>query len=263
MSALEIKDDFIDAHIYISQIFFINNDIATAISWLEKALAFDPPQKDLIFNNMGLLYAKKGEYLEAIKMFERALNVGTNSESVYNNLGTAHFSSGNFLKAVEYYGLAVECRPSLRNAYVESVQKAYIEFFKDEEFAYISEAANKHLQAGITDEDLSIYDEKIFEKYGREPVREAELLTNYARALDVTGRTDEAVEYLKIALRIAPKYHPGQFLLGTIYMKIGKLDDARTHLSSAVSLNPNHPPTQQALLQVNSMIQESQTNIGK
>lgn len=254
MRALNIKNDYTEAHINISQIYHINNDIPKAIEWLEKALSFNPPQKDLIFNNMGLLYARKGDYNTAVAMFERALTAMMNSEEVYNNLGTVNYSFGNYSKAIHYYKLALENRPSLKSGYIESLRRAIVEFYDDREFQQVSKTAEKQLNAGISDDDLAVYDSEIIKQYGRSSERESELLSNLARALEMNGEIDSAIESAMKALRFSPDSFAIHNQLGNLYLQKSLFKDARKHLSTSLRLNPSQPSIQTMLENIDRLL---------
>jgi len=257
MRAISVKQDFTEAYIFISQIYYLNDKITTAIDWLQKALAFNPPEKDLVLNNLGLLYAKKGEFIKAREMFEQALTVGMNTEMVYNNLGSVSLSLGDYAKAVEYYRFAVDSRPTVKSLYIESLRRAYIEYYHDEEDGYISVAAKKELSTEINEDDLARYDADIIEQFGRSKEREGELYSNLARALEMNGEIDEAFKNAAIALNYAPNSYEVQYRLGNLYLRKGMLEDAQRYINKSLKLNPNYEPARTAMQRISSIIGES------
>lgn len=80
------------------------------VSAAEKLLAFadDPTKPDWkTISARGTLLAKKGQYKDAIPMFERALQLSNNQPAVLNNLAMAHMMSGEPHKAEELLRKAV------------------------------------------------------------------------------------------------------------------------------------------------------------
>jgi protein O-mannosyl-transferase len=64
-----------------------------------------------------------------------------------------------------------------------------------------------------------------------------------ARALDELGRTDEAIAPLRAALRQTPGEGQLHALLGDLYRRAGRLDEARSELGEAERLAPSAPLT--------------------
>lgn len=257
IKALKIKPDYAEAHINLSQLFYLNGDIPKAIEWLHKAITFNPPQKDLIFNNLGLLYAQSGEFQTALNMFEQALSTGMKSEQVYNNIGTVNISLGNYVRAVEAYQAAIEHRPTVRSMYIEMLRKVAGECYDDEEQLYMYNAANEHLERGITDEELAVYDSVSVFRFARTEIRQAELYKNLSRALELNGELKEAIRYCEKALKLDANSPLIHYQLGNLYLKQMKLNQAHRHLQMAIRLNPRLNDARIALENVNRLIEKS------
>ncbi|MFN0218537.1 MAG: tetratricopeptide repeat protein [Hyphomicrobium sp.] len=66
------------------------------------AVADNPAKPDWrVISARGTVYAKQGDYKQAISAYERALTLSNNQPSVMNNLAMAHAMSGNATKAEE------------------------------------------------------------------------------------------------------------------------------------------------------------------
>lgn len=260
MEALKIKPDLPDAYINISQIYYLTGDIPRALEWLQKAIALDLPQKDLLFNNLGLLYARSGDPGTALKMFERALSSGMNPEQVYNNIGTANLSLGNYPQAVEAYRAAVDNRPTVRSMYFESLRRVVVEYYDNDELKEVYKAAKEQLYRGVTDEELAVYDSVSVFRFGRSPNRQAELYENLARTLELNGEFDEAMKYCGEALKIKPNSANLHFQLGGLYFRRMNLNEARRHFERAVRINPKLNSARLALEEVKRMIEGKREN---
>ena len=182
MYALQIKPDYADAYINLGKIYYLSGDIPAAINWLQKAVSLDLPQKDLVFNNLGLLYAQQGEYQTALAMFERALATGLSLEQIYSNIGKVQLSLGNYDKAEEAFQAALDQRPTVRNLYLEMLRKTMIDYRGDEEHADVYRAAQEQIERGLTDQELAAYDDEIVARFGRTEQRQVELERSLAYA---------------------------------------------------------------------------------
>jgi len=67
----------------------------------------------------------------------------------------------------------------------------------------------------------------------------ARAYNNVGLALDDQGRSDEAGEYVRQAIRLAPRYATAHSNLGMILAKQGKPDDAIEHIKKALEIQPN------------------------
>ena len=133
--ALKIKPDFAEAYSSMGQVYYRRGDLDNAIRWIKKSLSYNFPQKDLVMNNLGLLYAQKGEYSQALNIFEEVLSLGIRKENVYNNMGNVYMSMGNFNKGAVMYELSIENRPDIKSLYREMLYLTIVEYKDDKELA--------------------------------------------------------------------------------------------------------------------------------
>ena len=90
--------------------------------------------------NQGLDYFEKGDYENAIKDFNRALEINPKFAEAYNNRGNAYALMGDFERAIADFNRALEINPKLAGAYFnkglvydrlgrfQEAVKAYIDF---------------------------------------------------------------------------------------------------------------------------------------
>lgn len=83
-----------------------------AISVLQQGCDEDSERPDL-YNLLGFCYFKKERYEEAIKHFERAVQLNPASAMDYANLGVNHNRLGNKDEAIRYFTLALTMDPML------------------------------------------------------------------------------------------------------------------------------------------------------
>jgi arylsulfatase A-like enzyme/Flp pilus assembly protein TadD len=79
-----------------------------------REVEFDP----VAWNNLGIAYAKKGNFKDAIKAYEVGLSLDSKYSELLNNMGNAYFSLGLqtkdsyvFQNCLEYYKKAIEVDP--------------------------------------------------------------------------------------------------------------------------------------------------------
>jgi len=99
----------------IGAVHYKKNDLETALSYYERALAINPEKDDnLILTNLAGLYITQEQPRKAIPMLERSLEHAkkrknnSHQASILTNLGVAHGLTGNYQKAFEYYNSALE-----------------------------------------------------------------------------------------------------------------------------------------------------------
>jgi tetratricopeptide (TPR) repeat protein len=96
---------------------------------------------------------------------------------------------------------------------------------------------------GATSSQISYWHDgiRLFEHAIRVTTNNYVAETNLGVALQVHGRTDEALEHYLESLRINPSYEFSHYNLGLILAGQGKTDEAITHFSEAVRLNSRVP----------------------
>ena len=75
------------------------------------------PDADLAHNNLGLLLFRAGESEEAIKHFERALQIRPGSAHAHNNLANAYRVTGRPRQAAEHYEISLKLDPGNANTW--------------------------------------------------------------------------------------------------------------------------------------------------
>ncbi|MEA1955525.1 MAG: tetratricopeptide repeat protein [Campylobacterota bacterium] len=85
------------------------DDYEEAIKFTEKAIQIFPNNSDL-YNNMGIAYRKLGKYNEAIKAYEKAIEIKAN-DNIYYNMGIVYGELEEYDKAIEAFEKAIEINP--------------------------------------------------------------------------------------------------------------------------------------------------------
>jgi Tfp pilus assembly protein PilF len=189
MYALQIKPDYADAHIKLGKLYYLNGDVPTAITWLKKALGLNPPQKDLVLSNLGLLYASQGEFSKALQMFRQALSAGLDLSLIYENIGNVYVSMENYDSAIEAYQAAIENQVTIRSLYLEMLRKVLIDFVEDEKYKPVVNAAQRQLHNDLSGVDLEAYDSSVVIRFAYDPKRQQLLESKLAQAMRLRNQT--------------------------------------------------------------------------
>ena len=115
LKALEIRDDFVQAHFNLARLTLIEGDTARALASLRRAIEIAPDHTDAL-NLLGMELGKAGNFEEARTHLERAVSVDPDFSEAHNNLGTVFAASGELEKALEQFKEAVRADPANRGA---------------------------------------------------------------------------------------------------------------------------------------------------
>ena len=252
--ALRIKPDHAKSYALLAQLFHAAGDRENAMAHLKKAIALNPPQKDLFYNNLGILYAQKGELDTALVLFQTALATGMNTASIFQNIGLLHKSRHDYVAAALAFQEAVKHLPDMRSLYLEMLRAALTDYYDNEEKKAVYESIRAALGRGVSDVDLGVYDEDIVRQYVQNTPGAAEHYQNLGEALQILGRWQEAQQNFAAALRIFPAYAPAHLQLGLLFMRRGDLEAARREIELALKYDPRSSQALQVLGEVNQAL---------
>jgi len=74
------------------------------------------PENVILYNKLGVALRRQGKHLEALKCYQRALQLTPKSEKVYYNIGILYFDLGEKEKAYESFRTALRLRPDFAEA---------------------------------------------------------------------------------------------------------------------------------------------------
>jgi tetratricopeptide (TPR) repeat protein len=248
--ALKIKPNLAEAYISIAQIFFLNGKVDEAIATLNQALALNPPQKELAMNNLGLLYARKGDFDKALEIFQKALKVGIIDEQVCGNLGTVYMNLGKFPQAIEMYRSALKSEPTMQSRYREMLYKVIREYEDETEYASAWQSAEEQYQKGVPPEYYLAYDSDSIKEYARIQSQKASLLFRLGFALEMNGDLSQAESTYLQSLKLNPASLETNYRLGCLYMKLNQPTLARQYLQTTLRLNRYHREAASLLTQL-------------
>ncbi|MCS7249766.1 MAG: tetratricopeptide repeat protein [candidate division WOR-3 bacterium] len=170
---------------------------------------------------LGNILAKKQEYEEALKLYEKILSFDFFEEEkenvlsqVYCNQGYIFLNLNKIAEAIESFQKALELKPNYFEAYF-NLGNAY---FQKRDFSL----AEKNYQKALK---LNKRIPMVYFQLGR-------LYTEW-------NKKEKAIQYYKKLIALEPNNYMGLYNLGLLYRDLGKKEEAAKYLEKAIRLNPN------------------------
>ena len=199
-------------------------------------------------NNLGTIFANKGQFDEAIENYRKAIQINPNSAVPLYSLGLALAAKSQFDEAIENYRKAIQIDPDYRDALnslgvaladkgrfdeaIENYRKAIqIDPNYSEALNNLGEAL---LHQGQFDEAI-----KNFRKTIQIKPNNSEAQYNLGNALAAKGWFDEAIESFRKAIQINPKFSEALNNLGGALLHQGQFDEAIESFRKAIQIKPN------------------------
>jgi tetratricopeptide (TPR) repeat protein len=200
-----------------------NLDTPTA----SRAATISPPESSLYLK--GLAFLKSGQYAEAVKTLQQAIEHNPDDAAAYGKLGLAYAALGKYKEATVAFKLAIRIKPEVVDSqeYFQ-LSRSYTAL---EKFPQALEAAKQALYA-----------------------RRAELANQESKTADAPSLADlhytnglayynlklyyGAIEELKHAISLNPKHAPAYFGLAIIYLATGDRKSAEKQQPILESLDP-------------------------
>jgi len=98
---------------YYGMVYFKQQVFDQAREWFKRALKAEPTLEDkaIILAYMGCCYKEKGEYKQAIAIFNESLTCDPEQKEVYNFIGTCYHQLGKYEEAIEAFQKAIVLDP--------------------------------------------------------------------------------------------------------------------------------------------------------
>jgi tetratricopeptide (TPR) repeat protein len=177
---------------------------------------------DVMHYNLGVTYAERGRFAQAIRHYLKALQITPNFSQAHNNLGTVCLKLGRTNDAFRHYREALKVDPDFAEAHC-NLGKILAEEGRSEE------AIRHYREALRIDPDLS------------------EAHYNLGNVLVKEGRSEDAIRNYRAALRIDPDFSKAYNNLGLILITQGKIGGAITCFKEALRVDPGFPEAQNNL----------------
>jgi len=235
-TALSIYPDIPEAWMNIGLILNRQGKTDQAIQAMNKAIEMNPVNTELIYNNIGLIYAEQKDYEKAMKMFHESAAAFPRSAAVYRNIGNVYMVMEDWEGTAASFSQAIANKPTLWSLY-ETMRREAVERMKadekyDEFIGLFGNEANY--------DDLNEYDETIIEKLNARDPKIAADYKNLGRSYSKLGRLDQAAEYYEEALRIIPRDAGTHNRLGILYGRLGDYTGAYKQFKTAIEIDPSY-----------------------
>ena len=182
--------------------------------------------------NMGDVLLTKGDTAGAIPYLEKAAVANPDSTLAPAELGVAYYTAGKIPEAEQQFKKALGIDPR----------------FTDVRFNLASAEA----ESGDLDFSVKDFKEVLAERpdYPKAQERLGDVLFAWGDQLAKSGDNQQAVERYRDALTYRPKDVALITSLGAAFARLGRMDEAREQLESAVRIDPNFEPAQKLLVAI-------------
>jgi len=183
-----------------------------AIKCYDKALEINPALTD-VWSNKGNTFKNLGKTREAIGCYDKALEINPRNVEAWCNKGIALGTLGKYQEAIKCYDTALEINPRHTDVWSNKGNAlAKLGNFQD-----AIECSNHALQINPRN-DVAWY--------------------NKGRALSIFGKYQEAIECSDHALQINPRNAAAWYSKGNALAKLGKLQEAIECYDKFLEINP-------------------------
>ncbi len=215
-----LKNEYLLTLRNLSSLYFSKEDLVNAkkIAKILCEIDSDSYENYLLLGN---ILAKKQEYEEALKIYEKILNFDLLKEEkenvlpqVYCNQGYIYLNLNKISEAIENFQKALELKPNYFEAYF-NLGNAYLQ---KKNFPL----AEKNYLSALK---LNKKNPLLYFQLGR-------LYTEW-------NKKEKAIQYYKKLISLQPNNYIGLYNLGLLYRDLGKKEEAAECLEKAIRLNPN------------------------
>jgi protein O-mannosyl-transferase len=203
--------------------------IGSAIKAFEEALRLNS-QSPEAHSNFGNVLARLGRLAEARQHYEAALRIRPHSADAHNNLGNVALRQGLIFEAVEHFETALTLKPGFADAH--------------------NNLGNVLAQRGRLGDAVAHYEAAL---RTRPDFADAHL--NLANVLAQSGRHELSLPHYAEALRLRPEKADAHYNLAVTLTSMGRRPEALRELNETLRIAPSH---EQARALLNQLTQASQ-----
>jgi tetratricopeptide (TPR) repeat protein len=211
--AIELKDDFFEAHFNLARIYQDQQDFKTSISCYQKALNINPQAYQALYN-LGVVQLTAGQLDAAADAFQQALDLKPDFPEAYNNLGVVYQKQEKLNPAIECFQKSVEINP----AYAEAYHNLGSALYTLKQFA----AAEKSYRMAL--EQNPNY---------------AEAHHNLGLLLHAQGKLDQAAVSYRKTMQLRPADARAYYDMGNIFLDQGNLAEMTHWYQQALAVTPH------------------------
>lgn len=199
--ALKIVPDLKSAIANLAVAYQKTGDYKKAIIAYNHLVTMDPEYPGVIYFNLGDIYEKTGNVDKSLNNYLLAIEELAFPEKAYQKAGKIFMNRSNWEKAVNYFSNAIENRRDIINSY-RGMLLTYQKSYDDTSSVYLH--IEKELNTNSYKDNLSDYDEVIFNQQLGNDIDLSKTYNNMGFCLAHLKKYDEAKGYLEIALKINP-----------------------------------------------------------
>jgi len=186
------------------------------------------PKSAIAYNNLGLAYNEKGDYMNAGKAFLRSIELNPRRAVTFYNIGLLYGRLNVINDSIKAYEFAVELDPGMIEAHIN------LGMMYDQKEMY-EEAYSEYLSAlEIDPESFSAY-------------------VSIGNHFDRLKEYDKAVENYEKAIELNTNDAIVHYNLGVVYLKKNEFDNAEDEFLTVLDISPDFYLAEEKLLQMDDM----------
>ena len=238
------------AHLQLGLLYYyVQKKSRESVDEIRKALEIDHALPDAYYN-LGFIYAKSGQYDDAIDLYKRTIEISPKYAEAYLGLGIIYYYyKGMLVEAEELFNKAIKVDPKYAKAHfflgnVYGGQGKYEDAVKEFRRALEIDPnyGEVHFFLGNILGGQGKLDEAIAEFKQTLALNEQDAEAHYKLGViyDKKGMTDEAIKEFRTVLRLSPKHVEANNNLGFIFAKKEMFDEAIFEFNKALKINPKY-----------------------
>jgi Tfp pilus assembly protein PilF len=174
------------------------------------------PQQALAYNNMGNYYQRRGDNVQAVDYYNKALGYSSEFDPlVYRHIGIAYAIQKKDASAMDYFNRSLGARSPCLDTYLDRGRL-------QARLGNVADAFHDYAQAIEHDPELPLaYHERALLYYQK-------------------GDLEHAADDFSRAIEKAPNFLTAYYFRGQIYNMLGRPDQARADFATVLRMDPGH-----------------------
>ncbi|MFT5724752.1 MAG: tetratricopeptide (TPR) repeat protein [Bacteroidia bacterium] len=255
--AIEMKPNSGTYYVSRAEINMGLNETKLALEDYKKAIEVEPSNENALLK-LGQFYLIVRQFDNSLKVFNKLENINASNPEGYFFQGMALKEAGDSSGAIASFQKAVQIDLyhynslfQLGQLYADSNQEIAVTYFRNALLAdeFSDEA---YYAIGLIYQKMGQFDSAII---------------NYQKTIDINAQHyfayyntgyimldgnnyDRAIEHFRIAVKFAPEFAKGHYMLGLSHESKGLLDMAASHYNKCLQVDPNFDLAKQALIRI-------------
>ncbi len=245
--AIELKNDFFEAHFNLGKIYQDRQDFETSISFYQNALRINPGSYQACYN-MGVVLLVEGRLDEAASAYQQAIEIKPDFPEAHNNLGVTLQKQGKLGSAIKCFQKSVRLNTRYAEAYYNMGRAFYTqERLDDAEQSYRmalkqnSAYAEAHHNLGLLLHKQGKFDQAAacYRKTLQLKPDDANAYYDMGNIFWDQGNFEEMTRWYQKALAFTPDKAEAYNNLGKMLQDQGKIKEAETYFQEAIRSKPD------------------------